>query len=382
MPWQEVCPMQERMRFMTAVLAEDDSMAALCEQFGVSRKTGYKWLARYHERGPAGLEEVSHAPQRVPWAITQAQADAIVSVRRSHPTWGPKKLRAILGRRAPQQPWPAPSTIGEREGLSAARKRRRGASPNPSPLRAPLGPNELWCIDYKGWFRTGDRVRCDPLTVTDDFSRYLLCTRVVTALTGERCRGELERVFREYGLPRAIRSDNGAPFASVGAGGLSQLSVWWIKLGIFPERIQPGEPQQNGRHERMHRTLKAETTKPPAENSAAQQRRFDRFRAEFNHQRPHEALGQTPPAEHYRASLRTYPRRLEDPTYPADYELRRVRNRGEIKWQGELIYISQALTSEVIGLCENDHGDAQLYFGPVPLGVIDGVTLKLKRGIP
>lgn len=385
MPWQEVCPMQERMRFINAVLAEDDSMAALCEEFAVSRKTGYKWLARYRERGPAGLEEDSHAPHRVPWAISQAHAEAIVSVRRAHPSWGPKKLGAILRRRRPEQRWPAPSTIGEllkREGLSAARKRRRGAVPNPTRLRDPLGPNDLWCIDYKGWFRTGDRVRCDPLTVTDDFSRYLLCTRVVSALTGELCRAELERVFREHGLPRAIRSDNGAPFASVGAGGLSRLSVWWIKLGIFPERIDAGEPQQNGRHERMHRTLKAETAQPPAENRAAQQRRFDCFRAEFNHQRPHEALGQTPPAEHYRTSPRTYPQPLEDPNYPVDYELRRVRTKGEIKWQGELVYISEALAGEVIGLCENDDGDAQVYFGPVPLGVIDGITLKLNRDFP
>jgi putative transposase len=384
MPWQEVCPMQERRRFISAVLAEDDSMTALCEEFGVSRKTGYKWLARYQEGGPAGLEEASHAPHRVPWAITQAQAEAIVGVRRAHPSWGPRKLRAILRRRAPEQPWPAPSTIGEllkRAGLSAPRKRRRCAIPNPTRLRDALGPNDLWCIDYKGWFRTGDRVRCDPLTLSDDFSRYLLCTKVVSALTAELCRTELERVFREYGLPLAIRSDNGSPFASVGAGGLSKLSVWWVKLGIFPERIETGTPQQNGRHERMHRTLKAETARPPAQSSAAQQRRFDRFRAEFNHQRPHEALGQTPPAEHYCASPRAYPGRLADPNYPDDYQLRRVRSRGEIKWQGELIYISEALTSEVIGLCENDDGDAQVYFGPVPLGAIDAITLKLNRDI-
>jgi transposase InsO family protein len=372
------------MRFISAVLTEEETMAARCEEFGVSRKTGYKWLARYRQRGPAGLEEVSHAPHRVPWAITQAQAEAIVGMRGEHPSWGPKKLRAILRRRAPEQGWPAPSTIGEllkREGLSATSKRRRCAIPNPTPLRNPLGPNDLWCIDYKGWFRTGDRVRCDPLTLTDDFSRYLLCTRVVAALTGELCRTELERAFREYGLPLAIRSDNGSPFASVGAGGLSQLSVWWIKLGIFPERIETGKPQQNGRHERMHRTLKAETAQPPAANSTAQQRRFDRFRAEFNHQRPHEALGQTPPAEHYRASPRSYPAQLEDPNYPDDYELRRVRSRGEIKWQGELIYISEALAGEVIGLCEDDDDDAQVHFGPVPLGIIDSITLKLKRDI-
>lgn len=383
MPWREVCPMDERMRFILAVKAEEESMAALCEEFGVSRKTGYKWLARYRERGAAGLQDASHAPRVVPWAITQAQAEAIVGVRRAHPSWGPKKLCAKLRQRAPGQSWPAPSTIGEllrREGLSAARKRRRRAVPNPGPLGVAVSANDIWCIDFKGWFRTGDGARCDPLTVTDAYSRYLLCTRVVSAPNGECCRAELERVFREYGLPRAIRSDNGAPFASVGAGGLSRLSAWWVKLGIVPQRIDPGKPQQNGRHERMHGTLNAETATPPAASLGAQQRRFERFRAEFNHERPHEALGQTPPAQHYQRSPRSYPARLEDPAYPPDYELRRVRPNGEIKWQGEKVYISEALVSEVVGLRDTEEADAQVYFGPILLGVIDGITLKLNRG--
>jgi putative transposase len=382
MPWREVCPMQERMRFIMAVLEQADSMAALCEEFFVSRKTGYKWLARYRERGAAGLEEVSHAPARVPWAISPAHAQAIIGLRRAHPSWGPRKLRAKLLTRAPEQRWPAPSTMGEllkREGLSAPRKRRRCAIPNSTALRTPLGANDIWGIDFKGWFRTGDGARCDPLTVTDAFSRYLLCTQVLTPPDGERCRSELERVFREYGLPAIIRSDNGAPFASVGAGGLSKLSVWWVKLGITPERIAPGQPQQNGRHERMHGTMKPETASPPAENLAAQQRRFDHFRQEFNHDRPHEALGQNPPAQYYQPSPRAYPSRLEDPAYPADYQLRRVRSNGEIKWQGELVFIGEALINQVIGLRENDDADAQVYFGPVPLGLIDGVTLKLNR---
>ncbi len=383
MPWREVCPMDERVRLIGAVLAGEESMSELCEEFGVSRKTGYKWMQRYLEQGLAGLEDRSRAPRVVPWAISQAQAEAISGVRREHPSWGPKKLRARLVERAPEQSWPVPSTIGEllrRTGLSQARKRRRRATPNRGPLRAPLGANELWCIDFKGWFRTGDGARCDPLTVTDAFSRYLLCTKVVSPPDSEGCRSELERVFKEYGLPLAMRSDNGAPFASLGAGGLGKLSVWWVKLGILPERIEPGKPQQNGRHERMHRTLKLETAKPPAENLQAQQRRFDRFRAEFNHERPHEALGQTPPAEHYRPSPRSYPKRLEDPVYPADYQPRRVRSNGEIKWQGELVLIGAALVNEVIGLRENADGEAAAYFGPIALGVIDGVTFKLNRG--
>lgn len=383
MPWREVCYMEERLRFIVAVLADEESMTERCEQFGISRKTGYKWLTRYLELGPAGLQDRSHAPRLVPWAITQAQAEAIVGLRREHPSWGPKKLRAKLVERAPQVIWPAQSTIGDllrREGLSTPRKRCRRASPSRDGLSTPLAANDLWAIDFKGWFRTQDRARCDPLTVSDLFSRYLLCSQVVSPPTTQACRGELERVFREYGLPRRIRSDNGPPFASVGIGGLSSLSAWWVKLGILPERIEPGQPQQNGRHERMHATLKAETAKPPAANLAAQQRRFDRFRIEFNCERPHEALGQTPPARHYTASPRPYPARLEDPVYPKDYEPRRVRSNGEIKWQGELIFIGEALIGEVIGLLENDDGDAEVYFGPLPLGRIDAVSLKLERG--
>lgn len=378
MPWREVCPMNEKMRFIAELMAEEESMAALCDEYGVSRKTGYKWLARYEQHGAAGLMERSHAPQVVPWAITQAQAEAIVGVRREHPSWGPKKLRAKLLARAPSQRWPAPSTIGEllhRQGLSQPRKRRRHAVPSPSPLNPAVTANDVWCADFKGWFRTGDGARCDPLTATDAFSRYLLGCRV-TPPTHAGCRSRFERLFREYGLPRAIRSDNGAPFASLAAGGLSRLSVWWVKLGITPQRIAPGQPQQNGRHERMHKTLKAECANPPAPSLREQQRRFDRFRAEFNHERPHEALGQTVPAAHYAPSPRPYPARLEDPAYPPGFDLRRVRSNGEIKWQGELLFIAEPLIGEVVGLSENTDGDAEVYFGPVRLGVIDETMLK------
>jgi len=371
--------MEARMRLVAAVVAEEDSMAALCEEYGVSRKTGYKWLERYLAEGPGGLVGRSHAPHVVPWAITGAQAEAIVGLRRQHPSWGPKKLRAKLMALAAEQSWPALSTIGDllrRQGLSRRRKRRRQATPTVNGLSPAVGANDVWGIDFKGWFRTGDGARCDPLTATDAFSRYLLCCSA-TPPDHDGCRIQFERLFREYGLPRVIRSDNGAPFASLGAGGLSRLSVWWVKLGITPERITPGKPQQNGRHERMHKTLKAETANPPATSLAAQQRRFDRFRAEFNHQRPHEALGQTLPAAHYTPSPRCYPARLEDPAYPAEFELRRVRSNGELKWQGEMVFIGQALTSQVVGLSETHDGDAEVYFGPIRLGIIDGVALKL-----
>jgi putative transposase len=380
MPWQGVCPMELRMRLVNALMAEEDSMTALCEEYGVSRKTGYKWLTRFRAEGPAGLGERSRAPHVVPWAVTQAQAEAIVGLRRQHPSWGPKKLRAKLLARAPEQHWPALSTIGDllqREGLSHRRKRRRRATPTPGGVPPIVAPNEVWCVDFKGWFRTGDGATCYPLTVTDAFSRYLLCCRAI-APDYEGCRREFERLFRQCYLPQVLLSDNGPPFASLAAGGLSRLSVWWIKLGITPVRIMPGKPQQNGRHERMHKTLKAETAQPPAATLAAQQRRFDHFRAEFNQERPHEALGQAVPAAVYTPSVRPYPARLEDPPYASDFELRRVRSNGEIKWQGELIFIAQPLVGEVIGLHEDDDGDAAVYFGPVQLGTIDGVTLKFE----
>lgn len=380
MPWQEVCPMDLRVRFVAAVMAEEDSMTALCEEYGISRRIGYKWLNRYRSEGPAGLRERRRGPRRVPWAITQAQAEAIIGLRGRHPHWGPKKLRAKLAALAPEQAWPVQSTIGDllrRKGLSKGRKQRRRATPTGKQLRVAVAPNDIWCVDFKGWFRTGDGVQCYPLTVTDSFSRYILCCRV-TSPDYQGCRPVFEQLFREHGMPQSILSDNGPPFASLAAGGLSRLSVWWIKLGIEPERIVSGKPQQNGRHERMHLTLKAETAKPPAASLAAQQRRFDSFRAEFNQERPHEALGQSVPAGHYRPSARRYPARLKDPVYPAGYERRRVRHNGQIKWQGELVFIAGPLSGEVIGLCENDNGDAEAYFGPVHLGTIDGVTLKLQ----
>jgi putative transposase len=381
MPWPKVCPMDARMRLVSAVLAAEDSMTALCKEYGISRRVGYKWLQRYRAYGPAGLQERKPGPRVVPWAITPAEAEAIIALRRQHPSWGPKKLRTKLLARAPAQQWPALSTIGDllqRQGLSQRRRRRRRAAPTLTDLPPAVAPNEVWCIDFKGWFRTGDGRRCYPLTVTDGFSRYILCCQVSTP-DYEGCRPTFEWLFREYRLPRFILSDNGPPFASLAAAGLSRLSIWWIKLGITPVRIEPGKPQQNGRHERMHRTLKAETARPPAASLKAQQRRFDRFRAEFNHERPHEALGQAVPASFYQPSARAYPTRLEDPAYPADYELRRVRSNGEIKWQGELIFIAGPLIGEVIGLHENDNGDAEAYFGPMHLGTIDAVTFKLKR---
>ena len=357
-------------------------MTALCERFGISRETGYELVRRYAAEGAAGLVPRSRAPHRHGMAMADEIAAAIVALRRERPHWGPKKLRAMLERRAPKQVWPAPSTIGDllrREGLSAPRRRRRTAEPRTQPFLPVCEPNDLWCIDFKGWFRTADGQRCDPLTITDADSRFLLECRIVPE-TIAAVQPVVDQAFRELGLPRAMRSDNGAPFASsIAAGGLTRLSVHWVKLGIRLERIDPGAPQQNGRHERMHGTLKGETSRPPAATLAEQQARFDRFRNDYNDNRPHEALGQVPPTSCYRPSPRPYPNTIEEPWYDADHAVRRVRSNGEIKWGGEFIHINEALVGEPVGIAETEAGDWIVRFADIDLGLIDRKTGKLRR---
>lgn len=377
MPWQETCPVEERLRFVHEFHRLNLSMAQLCRDFGISRKTGYKWLARFDERGRTGLDDRSHAVRAHPNATPAGVEDYIVSLRRQpeYRTWGPKKLRERLMTIAPAEPWPAASTIGEilrRRGVSKPQRRVRRTPPWTAPFTHATEPNAVWCVDFKGWFRTRNGERCDPLTMSDAFSRYVLCSDVVAQPDERHVRPSMERVFRENGLPLAIRSDNGPPFASRSVGGLSRLSVWWVRLGIRPERIEPGRPEQNGRHERMHRTLKAETASPPEANHPAQQRAFDRFRQTFNVQRPHEALGMKTPASVYKASARAYPDRLPELAYPDDHELRRVRTDGTIKWANEFVFVSELLTDETVGLEPLDGRYWRLHFGPICLGYVDG----------
>ena len=339
MPWKETCRMDEKLSFVAECLRGDLPMVALCAAYGISRKTGYKWLGRYRALGPEGLVDRSRAPRCHGRSMAPAVADAIVGLRRERPHWGPRKLRAVLMRESPGTVWPAASTMGEllrSEGLVRPRRRRRRVAAPGRTLRAAEGPNDVWCIDFKGWFRTRDGERCDPLTVTDAYSRYLLACVIVPPRTEEVC-AAVEALFARHGLPETIRSDNGTPFAGTGAGGLSRLSVGWLKAGIALERIDPGRPQQNGRHERMHKTLKAETTRPPAANKEEQQARFDCFREDFNANRPHEALGQQPPAAFWRPSPRPWPERLEEPWYDAWHAMRRVRRDGSIKWGGDMV---------------------------------------------
>jgi transposase InsO family protein len=373
--------MDQRVAFLADWLRREWTMTELAERYGISRKTGYKWVERYEADPAHGLTERSRAPRHHGRAVDEATRAAILQVRRAFPRWGPKKLRAILGERAPQRAWPAASTIGDlvrRAGLSQPRRRPRYTVPLTQPLAAAQAPNDVWTADFKGWFRTTDGTRCDPLTVADACSRFVLCCRIVSP-SAAGVRPWFERTFREYGLPRVLRTDNGPPFATTGAGQLSQLAVWWLKLGIQLDRIAPGHPEQNGRHERFHLTLQQDTASPPAATAAQQQARFDTMRHEFNTVRPHEALGQQPPARLYRASPRPYPARLEDPWYDATHQVRRVKESGQIKWHGNRVFISEAVRGELVGLTETERGDWTVRFLSVELGRIDRQT---RRFIP
>lgn len=377
MGWKETCPMTERMHFVSDVLRGERCVAELCEVYGISRKTGYKWLDRFHCGGPGALQDRSHAPLHPPHPVPPDLVQRLVQMRRQHPYWGPRKLVARLEVLEAHVQWPALSTVGEilrRHGLVQPRRRRpRGHRYGTSLMQAST-PNMVWCADFKGQFRTRDHLYCYPLTISDLFSRYLLVCRGVLSPSTEHTWRWFEWAFREFGLPGAIRTDNGAPFASTGIAGISRLSAWWIKLGIVPERIEPACPQQNGCHERMHRTLKQEATRPPAADVKAQQKVFDHFVHEFNYERPHEALGQRPPQTVYRASERAYPARIRPLEYPDTYQVRKVRHIGDIKLSGQCVYVSEALAGELVGLDRVAEQLWCLYFGCVPLGLVNACT--------
>ena len=390
MVWKETCVVEERMRFVLAVEAGEASKSALCREFGISRRVGYKWLSRYREAGVAGLADRSRAPLTRPGAISAAVAERCLSVRRAHPTWGPVKVRAWLLRQEPAVVWPSASSIGalfDREGLTVKRRRRRRTPSWNAPFAACGEANDVWCIDFKGWFLTGDGTHCEPLTLSDAHSRYLLRCQALGRNDSDHVWPILEAAFREFGLPLALRSDNGPPFASSGAGGLSRLAVKVLKAGVRPERISPGKPQQNGRHERLHLTLKQDTACPPAPSLRQQLERFRDFQRVYNEERPHEALDNSPPAAHYAPSPRRWDGVLRTPDYPPGYpeghEQRRVRHNGEIKWRGKTVYINQALAGKTVGLAETDaetdEGTWSVHFGPIHLGLIAHRGERLKR---
>jgi putative transposase len=380
MAWRETGIMDERLRFIAAWLEDEETMKDLCAAFGISRKTGYKWRGRYQALGPEGLNDLPRAPLQHGRATAASLVARIVAVKEAHPLWGPRKIMARLKRDAPSEAWPAVSTAGEilkRHGLVGRRRVRWRAQGN-GPWPEPEGPNAVWTGDHKGWFRTRDGWRCEPLTVMDASSRYLLAL----AATGSTAEAEawpvFERLFEEHGLPDRLRSDNGPPFAAAGITGLTPLSVRFIKLGIALERIQPGKPQQNGRHERFHLTM-LPLAKAPQADREAQGQAFDAFRREYNEARPHEALGMDTPAQHYQRSRRVLPGTPPEPDYPVEAAVRRVRHNGEIKWNGGFVYVSQTLAGEAVAAAETEDGQWALSFYAHPLGIIDSKRMKLVR---
>jgi transposase InsO family protein len=367
MPWQKCEATEQRMKFIAEYEGGGGSFATLCARYGVSRTTGYKWVDRFEEEGVEGLWERSRAPHQAGQALPGKVAKLILTTRAARPTWGPRKLLAWLKVKHPRVKWCAISTAGEllrRTGLTEPRIYRRQSAPRLEPLADCTEANTVWCTDFKGWFCLGNGRRCEPWTLTDGWSRYLLQVTAMPRQELAAVRRGFVAAFREYGLPQVIRSDNGLPFAGLGFGGLSQLSVWWIKLGIRPERIRPGKPQENGRHERMHRTL-LETSRPPEHTLGGQQRRFDAFREDFNEERPHESLGDQPPGRVYQRSRRLYPQRTPQVEYETGLLTKRVYDHGDINWRGGRLFLSDALGGEFVAFEPLSDDYWLVRFGPV-----------------
>ena len=371
MPWQEVSVIAARLRFVRDVQRGVFSVSELCRRHHISRPVAYKWLTRFEQDGTTGLADHSRRPLSCPHATDRDLVAALCELRRRRPHWGAKKLLVKLQRLQPDWKLPHPATahaILKREGLIPVPPRRT-RRPHPGRPTSPMtAPNDVWTIDYKGQFKTRDGVYCYPLTVQDGATRFLLGCQGLLHPSIELTRPVLERLFHDYGLPERIRSDNGTPFAANTLGRLSTLAVWWVRLGIRPELIEPGRPQQNGRHERMHRTLKREAARPAEATLRAQQGRFDRFRFEYNYDRPHEALGQRTPVSLYSASPRPYPRRLPLIEYPPHFEVRKVSANGGIRWHAHRVPVSHLLIDEYIGFEEIDDGLWTVYFGMITLG--------------
>lgn len=382
MPWKETCPMDQRRAFIDDYLQGRYTKKDLCMHYGISRPTGDKWIARFMSRGYEGLCERSRRPHWHPYTTAPEVAQRIVNMKLAHQSFGPKKVMDRLRSLEPGTPWPADSTAGDilkQHGLVRPRRKRRRVSANPHALLTCDAPAQSWSADFKGDFRLGNGQRCYPLTLTDNHSRFILQCRALARTTTDSVKPWFEWVFREYGLPETLRTDNGPPFASLALGGLSQLSAWWVRLGIRPERIRPAKPSENGRHERMHRSLKEAVIQPAAHTMAAQQKRFDGFVEEFNWQRSHEALGRLTPGSVHEASPRPYPARLPAIDYDSGVAVRRVRHNGEFKWRGQSIYLSQVLAKEPISLvaCDNDCFEIRYSFHL--LGYLCDRTLTVHR---
>lgn len=374
MPWQNITPMEEIIRFVLLAQTDRFTITDLCEQFGISRKTAYKHLARHAAGGLAALAPRSHRPHHCPQRTAADIEKLVLAERRRHRTWGPKKLQDVLERKHGIERPPACSTIGEllrRHGLSVPRRRRPGVYPaRHDGLTEPTQPNHVWTVDFKGWFTLGNGQRCDPLTVCDRYSHYILAVRAQPDQQFKRTLRAFRALMRQACRPEVIRVDHGSPFASVGLGRLSALSVWWIEQGIEVEFTRPAAPQDNGSHERMHRDLKAEATQPPSRHLAAQQRRFERWQHTYNHERPHEALGRRRPAEVYQPS----PRRLNEHdkpiVYASGFEVKPVSGSGHLAHEGKHYHVGEAFAGKRVGLRRDAEGRTEVYFANVPLGYL------------
>lgn len=380
MPWHERSPEMERVGFVRDFELGLYTLTELADRYGISRQKAYKWLERFAQEGLAGLKDRSHAPDAVANRTPKDVEEQVLELRRLHRTWGPKKLLVVLSNTIGEDRLPSRSTIANiltRHGLANKRVRRRREGHPGRPVAEPSAPNEIWGMDFKGQFRTGDGQYCYPFTLSDLFSRYLLCFDGYLSTATEGVMRSLERVFREYGMPLTIRSDNGSPFASTGIARLTKLAVWLLKLGIHRELIQPGCPEQNGRHERMHRTFKFDIIQPPAYDLRRQQPRHEAFLTEFNEVRPHEALGMKTPASVHTPSPRPFPKHLPEPQYPATFEVRRVSRNGGIRWKGDWLPVGHALIEEHVGFEQIADGLWDVHFASVTIGRFDERTRNL-----
>lgn len=371
MPWNETNAMEQRIQLIRDWLKRTHTVVELSAMYGISRKSAYKWIDRYQREGPDWVLDRSHEARVIANKTPLAVEQALMQMRAQHPTWGARKLLHQVGLQRPLMKLPHESTVCEmlkRNGLITAKPRRRAVGHPGKPSNVISCPNDAWSADFKGQFRLGDTSYSYPLTVTDNYSRYLLACDGLTGTLLEPTKAVFTRLFEEHGLPRRIKTDNGVPFAAASLGRLSQLSVWWLKLGILPELSEPGKPQQNGRHERMHRTLKAEATQPPGSGPKEQQQKFDAFRREYNEVRPHEALEMSTPQQCYQDSPRPMPTRLHSMIYPDRFEVRYVSANGGIRWRKQWVNVSSALVGENVGFEAIDDGQWDVYFGVMKLG--------------